>query len=91
MLPWIWENDINAFPLLGAPVAQSFSTDRVENLLLSKLEGRIVKLRTRQLALAARITIGNALFPGSLWYLIVVWAGQRTFLNKLQELIDKFI
>lgn len=91
MMSWIWEDDSNATPLLGPPVKQSFSTDRVENALMSKLEGRIAKLRNRQLALAARIIVANALLLGSLWYLIVVWAGKRSFLAKLQRVIDCFV
>lgn len=58
---------------------------------MSELEGRIAKLKTRQLALAARITVANSLLLGSLRYLIVIWAGKRIFLSKLQKVIDGFI
>lgn len=60
-------------------------------MLLTKLENRMIKLRARQLTLAAQITIANTLLLGCIWYLITVWAGQPCFLGKLQRLINIFI
>lgn len=91
LLPWSWEDDENASPLLGAPTAQTIAVEPLETSVLSKLENTLEKLRTRKLALAARITVANSLLLGCIWYLIVVWAGARTFLTKLQRLIDAFV
>lgn len=63
----------------------------LELSLLTKLDSRLTKLQTRQLALAARITVANSLLLGCLWYLIIVWAGTRNFLTKLQRIIDTFV
>lgn len=60
--------------MLGIPTAQSLSVERIESELVSKLDGRIKKLRTRHLALAARITIANSLLLGCIWYMLTVWA-----------------
>lgn len=72
-------------------MAQSFSVERVESVLLAKIESKLSKLRHRQLALAAQITVANSLLLGCIWYLIVIWAGKRTFFTKLQLTIDQFL
>lgn len=91
LFPWKCENDANASPLLGAPVAQTIAVQNLENRLTLKLESRIVKLNVRKLSLAARILVANSLLLGCIWYLITVWAGKREFLGRLQRMVDKFV
>lgn len=91
LLPWHWETDLDASPLLGAPAAQTIVAEKIEQLLITKLESKITKLRARQMALAARILVANTLLLGCVWYLITVWAGARIFLKKIQRIIDNFV
>lgn len=65
--------------------------DQVEQMLVEKLESRMVKLKTEQLALAAWITVANSILLGCLWYLLLIWAGKQSFLKKLQRLFDGFV
>lgn len=53
LLPWKWEEDGHASNLLGVPTANTINVEQIENRFLSKLDNKIAKLRTRQLALAA--------------------------------------
>lgn len=89
--PWKWEDGNTATKLLGVPTAQTLSVERIESTLISKLEGRIHKLRERNLTLAARITIANPLLLGCIWFMLTVWPGERKFLKKLQALVDRFV
>lgn len=70
MLPWIWEDDLNASPLVGAPTAQSIFVEQIELALLTKLDKRLDKLKSRQPALAACITVANKL-PLAWKYLVL--------------------
>lgn len=89
LLPWTWEGEGTASKLLGVPAGETINVEQVETLLVDKLETRIEK--PRQLALAARITVANSLFLGCLGYLLMMWAGKRCFLRKLQSIIDGFV
>lgn len=84
LFPWIWENDEDASPLLGAPEgapsAQMIAVEQLEALLLAKLESRLSKLRLRHMALAARIMVANTILLGCIWYLLTIWAGKKAFL-----------
>lgn len=65
--------------------------EQVENLILSKLESCLVKMRSGRMTLAARILVANSILMGCVWYLLTVWAGQRSFLAKVQKVIDTFV
>lgn len=91
LFPWKWENDTHASPLLGAPVAQTIVVQQLEEMLIQKLETRLIRLRPRKLSLAARILVANTLLLGCIWYFIVFWAGERPFLRKLQRIIDHYV
>lgn len=91
LLPWTWDEEGKASPILGVPAGETVNVEQVEMLLLEKVESRVVKLKARQLALAARITLANSLILGCLWYLLMMWAGKWCFLKKLQNIIDGFV
>lgn len=72
LLPWTLEEEGQASNILGAPAGATINVDQVEAILVDKIESRIVKLKPRQLALAARITVANSILLGCLWYLIMM-------------------
>lgn len=90
-LPWNWEDNTNASPLLGAPVAQTIAQEILETSLLTKVEGKITKFKARGLTLASRLIVANSLILGCIWYLLILWAGADSFLKKLQRLVDHFL
>lgn len=61
LLPWTWENDATATPLLGIPVAQTLSSEKMESMVTTKLDGKLAKMKLRHLNLAARITVANSI------------------------------
>lgn len=75
----------------GAPVAQTIAVGRVESMLVTKMESKLVKLRACRLSLAARIIVVNSILLGSIWYLIIIWAGKCSFFGQLQRLVDNFV
>lgn len=91
LLPWKWESDATASPLLGVPVAQTLSCEKMETMITEKLDGKLAKMRLRHLNLAARVTVANSILLGCLWYLLSVWSGKLQFLNLLQKRIDAFV
>lgn len=64
---------------------------RLEELILSKMEAKLNKLRACCLTLAARIVVANGLVMGCLWFLLFMWAGNMKFLRKIQALVDNFV
>lgn len=90
-VPWRWEDDPVASKLLGIPTTQTLSIPRMETMMTTKLEGRIGKLQDRHLTLAARIVIANSLLLGCIWFMLTVWAGQATFLKRIQRIVDRFV
>lgn len=91
LLPWTWEDDTNATPILGPLVAQTIAVERLELMLVSKLESRILKLKAQKWSLAAQILVANSLLLGCIWYLITIWAGKRQFLKQIQRMVDGFV
>lgn len=58
---------------------------------MQKMESRITKFETHHLSLPARIMIANSLILGCLWHVLIMWAGEDSFLKKLQRMVDHFI
>lgn len=69
LLPWAWEVEIQATPLLGYPIASQFSSLKMEEMVQSKITMSITKHR----------------------YLLTLWAGELTFLAKIQKQLDSFV
>lgn len=90
-LLWKWENSTDASPLLGFPVAASFSVDLMENQVLATIDSCLAKLRGKHLALAARITVANGLILSSIWYIMVLWAGDFSFFQIIQRKLEAFV
>lgn len=90
-LPWIWEDNATASPLLGVPMAETIAQERLEVLLVSKVESIISKYHQLALSFAARILVANCLIMGCIWYLLILWAGEESFLRRLQKMVDRFI
>lgn len=91
LLPWAWEETVNATPSLGYPIASSFSSPRMEETVQGKLSSTITRYRGRHLSLSARVVVANSLIMSTLWYLLTLWAGDLALLNKLQKQIDNFV
>lgn len=91
LLPWTWEENSNASPLLGFPVAAEFSIELMESHIVDKLEARIDKIKNQHLSLAARVTVANGLILSMLWYMLTLWADSITFLSKTQKRIKSFV
>lgn len=91
LLPWHSEEDSNASPVLGIPMAANFAVSVMETQLLEKVETKTAKMKDRHLSLAARITIANGLILSTLWYYLTLWAGDFAFFSKLQKLIEGFV
>lgn len=91
MLPWKWEENGSASPLLGIPIAETIAMRRFEALIVTKLESKLNKLQAFCLTLGAQIVVANGLVMGCLWFLLIMWAGEVSFLKKLQRLIDNFV
>lgn len=91
LLPWAWEETVNAMPSLGYPIAGSFSNSRMEGIVQGKLSSSIAKYRDKHLSLSARVVVANSLILSTLWYLLTLWAGDLAFLTKLQKQIDLFV
>lgn len=91
LLPWVWEEDSNATPKLGVPIASSISPQQMEALVQRKLNSGIQKYKGKNLSLAARIVVANSLILNTLWYLLTLWAGEPSFLRKIQRQIDAFV
>lgn len=90
-LPWTWEDNSTATPLLGAPMAESIAQEKLETLMVQKLDSRISKYQQIALSFAARILVANSLILGCIWYLLILWAGEASFLKRLQRMVDRFI
>lgn len=91
LLPWKWENDATTSPLLGAPMAHSITQERLETTLIQKVESRIVKYQPMALSFAARVMVANCIIMGCIWYLLILWAGDERFLQRLQRMVDHFV
>lgn len=88
---WTWEENANASTITGIPVAETIAMQCLEEMMLSKLESKLSKLRHCCLTLAARVVVANGLVLSCLWFLLMMWAGKVQFLKKLQGLVDNFI
>lgn len=91
LLPWKWEDNGNASKTIGIPTAMTIAMRRLEELILTKLESKLSKFKSYCLTLAARIVVANGIVMGCLWFLLIMWAGEATFLRKLQNLVDNFV
>lgn len=91
LLPWKWEDNSTASPLLGAPMAESIAQERLEVFLVQKMDSRISKYQQLALSFAARVLVANSLILGCIWYLMILWAGEERFLKRLQAMVDHFI
>lgn len=90
-MPWKWEDDSAASPLLGAPMAQTIAQERLETTLIQKVESRIAKYQPLALSFAARVMVANCMILGCIWYLLIMWAGEARFLQRLQRMVDRFV
>lgn len=90
-LPWTWEVDTTATKLLGFPTASDISAAQLENQVQLRMSTSIAKLQQRQLSLAGRVVAANSLILGSIWYLLTLWAGDLSFLAKLQRTLESFV
>lgn len=63
----------------------------MEEMIQTKLTNGIQKHGRRHLSLAARIVVANSLILSTIWYLITLWAGDLSFLSKIQGQITKFV
>lgn len=91
LLPWTWENNENASKIIGISAAQTIAMRRLEAVILAKIESKLNKFKPCCLTLAARIVVANGLVMGWLWFLLIMWAGEASFLRKLQKLVDNFV
>lgn len=91
LYPWTWEENTSASPLLGVPMAESIAQERMESMLVQKLDSQISKYQQIALSFAARVLVANSLILGCIWYLLIVWAGEERFLKRLQRMVDKFV
>lgn len=91
LLPWRWEDDEAASPILGIPTAQSISNVRLEETIQTKVDNKLHKIQNRQLTLAARVTVANSVLLGCVWYFLFVWSGKECFLNCIQGKVDRFV
>lgn len=57
LLPWSWEENINATKKLGFRIASSICPQQMEALIQTKLTTRIQKCKGRHLSLPARIVV----------------------------------
>lgn len=64
---------------------------QLEGLLTGRIEQRLLKLPDCLLNLGARVTIANSMILGCVWYLLLMWAGNDTFLSKLQRMVEQFV
>lgn len=46
---------------------------------------------TLALSFAARLMVANCIIMGCIWYLLILWAGEGTFMSKLQRMVDRFV
>lgn len=72
-------------------MAEWIAMQRLEELMLSKLEAKLCKLKACCLTLAARVVVANGLVMSCLWFLFIMWAGNVKFLLRLQSLVDNFV
>lgn len=91
LFPWTWEEDSNATKTLGFHTASSIPRPLMEAQIQGKVETSIGKLNKRKLSLAGRITAANSLILGTVWYIVTLWAGDLSFLSKLQTKIEIFV
>lgn len=91
LLPWLWEEDVNATRYLGFPVANRFFPEILKLQIQASITSSINKLKLRHLTLAGRVLVANSLILSTIWFFLVLWAGDLTFLTQLQSQIDCFI
>lgn len=48
-------------------------------------------IKGKHLALAARVTVANGLIVSAIWYTVTLWAGDLSFLLKLQRKIEAYV
>lgn len=63
-LPWHWEDNADASPILGVPMAQSIVQARIVTILIHKVESRIARYQTLALSFAARLMVANCIILG---------------------------
>lgn len=54
----------------------------METQVMATIESRLAKVRGRHLSLAARVTVANGLILSSIWYIVTLWAGDLSFLQR---------
>lgn len=91
LLPWKWETAADASPVLGFPVADQFSVPLMELQVMTKIDTKLAKVKGKHLALAARVTVANGLILSSIWYIVTLWAGDMSFLHKVQRKIEAYV
>lgn len=80
MFTLLYADGKNHSPVLGVPMAETIAQERLETLLVTKLDSRISKYQQIALSFAARILVANSLILGCIWYLLILWAGEERFL-----------
>lgn len=91
LLPWQWEENSNATNYLGYPLASSFSQGQMRTQIHGKVSVRLEKVKKRHLTLAGRVLVANSIILSLLWYFIALWAGDFSFFNQIQRLIENFV
>lgn len=59
--------------------------------LTEVLEGRIFKARKHPYSLKVRVSIANQLVNSTLWYMLQLWMGDTTQLERFDGMIKDFI
>lgn len=91
LLPWHWEEDVNATRYLGFPVVGRFSPGLLRTQIQASITSSLNKMKLRHLTLAGRVLVANSLILSSIWFFLILWAGDFTFFTQLQSQIDYFV